>query len=97
VSARELAVVDIVGPLCTPVDCLARNICVPAPEVGDLIVFEHSGAYGLTMSPVLFLGHDIPSEVVIAERQYRTTTYSLSKRREQSADEIHAREEAPRA
>jgi diaminopimelate decarboxylase len=35
-------------------------------EAGDLFVIFQSGAYGLTASPVGFLGHPIPAEVLVA-------------------------------
>ncbi|MDR3636197.1 MAG: hypothetical protein P4L84_20515 [Isosphaeraceae bacterium] len=56
---------DIVGPLCTTLDCLARDVRVRRPEIGDLVVFENAGAYGLSMSPLLFLSHDVPGEVLV--------------------------------
>jgi diaminopimelate decarboxylase len=57
---------DIVGPLCTTLDCLARGVRMPRPEAGDLIVFENSGAYALSMSPLLFLSRETPAEVFAA-------------------------------
>jgi diaminopimelate decarboxylase len=66
-SQREI--VDIVGPLCTPLDTLARDIELPAASVGDLIGIFQSGAYGLTASPVNFLSHPLPAEVWIKNRE----------------------------
>jgi len=57
--------VEVVGPLCTPLDTLGREVRLPAPEVGDLIGIFQSGAYGLTASPVHFLSHPSPVEVLI--------------------------------
>jgi len=54
------------GPLCTGADKLANNIWVEAAEVGDIAVFGLAGAYGLTMSNVLFLSHEQAAEIVIA-------------------------------
>lgn len=59
--------VDVVGPLCTPLDTLARDVALPPAEIGDLVVIFQSGAYGLTASPVLFLGHSIPAEVLVTD------------------------------
>jgi diaminopimelate decarboxylase len=56
---------DLVGPLCTPLDTLARELPVPAPEVGDLVGVFQSGAYGLTASPTGFLSHPAPAEVLV--------------------------------
>lgn len=57
--------VDVVGPLCTSLDCLARGVSMERPKPGDLIVFENAGAYGLTMSLAFFLGRDIPVEITL--------------------------------
>jgi diaminopimelate decarboxylase len=59
-------VVDVVGPLCTPLDTLAREIRLPSAEVGDLIGIFQSGAYGLTASPTAFLSHRSPAEILVA-------------------------------
>lgn len=58
-------VVNIVGPLCTPLDTIARDIRIPVPQIGDLIGVFQSGAYGRTSSPMSFLSHCSPPEVLI--------------------------------
>jgi diaminopimelate decarboxylase len=59
-------VYDIAGCLCTPQDILATNVLYEREvHVGDRIVFFNSGAYGLTASPMRFLGHELPIEVVV--------------------------------
>ena len=55
--------VDVVGPLCTPLDVLARNLSLPRAEVGDLICVFQSGAYARSASPLGFLSHPTPPEV----------------------------------
>ncbi len=57
--------VDVVGPLCTPLDTLARDVELPGAEIGDLLGIFCSGAYGLTASPVHFLSHPLPAEVLV--------------------------------
>jgi diaminopimelate decarboxylase len=57
--------VDVVGPLCTPLDLLARRMPLPKAEAGDLVVVLQSGAYGLSASPTRFLGHPPPREVLV--------------------------------
>lgn len=57
--------VTVVGCLCTPLDILARKVELPPATVGDLIVVYQSGAYGLTASPMAFLSHPAPAEVLI--------------------------------
>jgi diaminopimelate decarboxylase len=57
--------VDVVGPLCTPLDTLARAITLPHAEIGDVVGIFQSGAYGLSASPVGFLSHPTPAEVMV--------------------------------
>lgn len=59
--------VDIVGCLCTTLDRLANRIEIESPAVGDVLAVKNSGAYGLTASPVYFLGHETPAEVMIKD------------------------------
>jgi diaminopimelate decarboxylase len=56
-------IVDVVGPLCTPLDTLGRGIHLPKAEVGDLIGIFQSGAYARTASPLGFLSHITPAEI----------------------------------
>ncbi|GKX68390.1 diaminopimelate decarboxylase [Inconstantimicrobium mannanitabidum] len=54
---------NVVGPLCTPTDVIGQNVELDCHiNVNDYIVIEKSGAYGLTYSPCLFLGHEMPNE-----------------------------------
>lgn len=55
----------VVGPLCTPLDTLARDTGLPALAAGDLVAVLQSGAYGLTASPVNFLSHPSPAETLV--------------------------------
>ena len=55
--------VDVVGPLCTPLDILARGIELPRAEIGDLAGVFQSGAYGRSASPLGFLSHSAPPEI----------------------------------
>lgn len=55
----------VVGPLCTPLDMLARAAPLPALAAGDLVAVLQSGAYGLTASPTGFLSHPLPAEVLV--------------------------------
>lgn len=59
--------VDVVGPLCTPLDCLAKKIELPAVEPGDLLAIPNVGAYGATASVGDFLSR--PSAVEILHRR----------------------------
>lgn len=55
----------VVGCLCTPLDRLAEKITVPKLEPGEVIGVFLAGAYGLTASPVRFLGHPEPAERLV--------------------------------
>ncbi|GAB3892768.1 type III PLP-dependent enzyme [Kibdelosporangium lantanae] len=55
----------VTGPLCTPNDTLGKQVALPPLHPGDLLGVQRSGAYGPTASPVLFLSHGYPSEVVV--------------------------------
>lgn len=65
ISVEELESVQIVGPLCTPLDLLANKYDLPHCEIGDLIVIFQSGAYGFTASPRDFLSHPHPIEMLV--------------------------------
>ena len=56
---------DVVGPLCTPLDTLARDAQFPIAEVGDLVGIFQSGAYARSASPLGFLSHPTPAEVLV--------------------------------
>jgi diaminopimelate decarboxylase len=55
--------VDVVGPLCTPLDTIGRGVGLPKAEIGDLIGILQSGAYARAASPLGFLSHPTPAEV----------------------------------
>ncbi|BFH10917.1 type III PLP-dependent enzyme [Paenibacillus melissococcoides] len=65
IGIRKPEQVNIVGPLCTPDDLLATHIELPTASTGDYIAILNSGAYGMTYSPILFLGHETPKEIMI--------------------------------
>ena len=56
---------DISGPLCTNIDTLGRKVSLPETRPGDILVFGCGGAYGLTASPINFITHRPPSELMI--------------------------------
>jgi diaminopimelate decarboxylase len=67
----EIESCNLVGPLCTTLDILGRDIAVELPRVGDIIGFLNSGSYGFTSSPLLFLGHETPTELLVEENNLR--------------------------
>jgi diaminopimelate decarboxylase len=57
--------VNVVGPLCTPLDILAERMSLPRADVGDLVVVFQSGAYGPSASPAGFLSRGAAAEVLV--------------------------------
>ena len=57
--------VNIVGPLCTPLDIIANKVSLPKIEIGDYIAVMRSGAYGVTASPVNFLSQSSVYEIFL--------------------------------
>lgn len=64
-DANELESVDVVGPLCTPLDILGGNVELPPAEIGDIIGVFQSGAYGFSASPRDFLSHPHPVQLLL--------------------------------
>ncbi|MFH8593359.1 type III PLP-dependent enzyme [Streptomyces rimosus] len=64
-DAGETESWHVTGPLCTPNDTLGKKVQLPPLRPGDLIGVERSGAYGPTASPVHFLSHGYPAEVLV--------------------------------
>ncbi|MGN7401958.1 diaminopimelate decarboxylase [Cytobacillus praedii] len=60
---------NISGCLCTPNDLIAKGIELPLLFPGSIIGIEKAGAYGLTSSPILFLSHALPQEVIIKDNK----------------------------
>lgn len=69
--------ISLVGPLCTSIDRLASGVSLPRLEEGDLVAIHNSGAYGLTASPIHFISHALPSEVLALEGEMRDATRRL--------------------
>lgn len=72
---------NISGPLCTPNDLIGKQVELENPEIGDYIIVHNSGAYGPTASPVMFLSHGFPAEVM-----YRDNKLLLIRERFNSED-----------
>lgn len=65
IGSGRMESASVVGPLCTPLDLLADRMDLAAAEVGDLVAVFQSGAYGLSASPVAFLSHPPPGELIL--------------------------------
>jgi diaminopimelate decarboxylase len=68
-DASDLERSTVAGPLCTPLDTLARAANLPPLKAGDLVAIMQSGAYGLSASPNGFLSHPRPAEILVDEGQ----------------------------
>lgn len=64
---ESVETVDVVGPLCTPLDTLGRDVALPIAEVGDLVGIFQSGAYARSASPLGFLSHPTPAEALVGD------------------------------
>jgi diaminopimelate decarboxylase len=63
--ANETIVADIVGPLCTTLDCIGRAVPVPVMQPGALVAIPNVGAYGATASLSAFLSRTPALEVAV--------------------------------
>ena len=61
---------NVTGPLCTPGDMLGKQVLLPQLSRGDLVLIRNSGAYGPTASPVMFLSHCFPAEVLFKNNAF---------------------------
>jgi diaminopimelate decarboxylase len=80
---RAPIVCSIAGPSCNPTDLLAVDARVAELLEGDLVGVMMSGSYGLTASPVLFLGRPTAIELVkernqisVARRRFDVTEFN---------------------
>ena len=55
----------VTGPLCTPLDVLAHKVSLPRAQPGDLFGVFLAGAYGPSASPLGFLSHAHPVELLV--------------------------------
>jgi len=68
-DAVETETVEVVGPLCTPLDTLGRSVQLARADVGDLLGIFQSGAYARTASPTGFLSRASAPEVWVENGQ----------------------------
>ncbi|MFT3965192.1 MAG: type III PLP-dependent enzyme, partial [Sphingobium sp.] len=66
-GGKDVEKVDLSGPLCTSIDRLASGVELPHLEEGDVIAVHNSGAYGLTASPIHFISHAAPAELMVMD------------------------------
>ena len=65
---------DISGPLCTSIDKLGGGVMLPRLDEGDLIAIHACGAYGPTASPLHFISHPLPRELMLTGGQLQDAT-----------------------
>ncbi len=65
IDAPQREKASVVGPLCTPLDLLGDRMDLAPAQEGDLVVVLQSGAYGPTASPIGFLSHPAPEELLV--------------------------------
>jgi len=64
--SERIAKYTIAGALCIPDDVLASEIELHADiREGDILLFHNCGAYSYSASPLKFLSHTFPKEIVI--------------------------------
>jgi diaminopimelate decarboxylase len=56
--------VDVVGPLCTPLDRLSASTTVADPRIGDVLCVENVGAYATTAALSAFLSRPAAVELI---------------------------------
>ena len=62
---EEMQSYELFGPLCTTIDQLGRAVELPPLDVGDVVAFASSGAYGASASPINFISHGPPREAIV--------------------------------
>lgn len=87
-TGREVAEVDVVGPICETGDFLALDREIPMPVEGDLLAVRTAGAYGFAMASN-YNGRLRPAEVLVDGPDAR-----LVRRRETFEDLIRGEEDA---
>ncbi len=78
---RTLETLDLAGPACESGDVLARDVSIPAPERGDVLVVTEAGAYGSSMSST-YLTRSRPAEVLLEDGLWKLI------RRRETIDEL---------
>lgn len=71
---------EIVGPLCTPLDRWGRGVEMPDLRAGDLLGIFCSGAYARSASPLGFLSHPAPAEIYLADGEVSVSRICMESR-----------------
>lgn len=66
-SSGEFKDWNLCGSLCTANDILIKQLPAPDLKIGDIIMFENTGAYCVTEGISLFLSRDLPRVVLLGD------------------------------
>ncbi len=69
---------DLCGPLCTNIDALGKRAETWALDVGDLVAIGCAGAYGLSSSPIHFISHAPPREILVPSVDAADAAHDIS-------------------
>lgn len=67
----------VCGNLCTPIDEFGTVSLSTAPSIGDFFSIEDVGAYGFSLSPLLFLSHSLPKEIILYPNGHTIVSKSI--------------------
>jgi diaminopimelate decarboxylase len=73
-GTRPVFAHDLAGPLCTSIDRLGSAVLVPRLDEGCVLAIHAAGAYGPTASPLHFISHPPPAEILLEGGQIRDVT-----------------------
>lgn len=59
----------VCGSLCTVADVILRNMPLTDPQIGDVIVFDKTGAYSVTEGIYMFLSRNMPAIYFYSEKR----------------------------
>lgn len=65
----ELVDWTVCGALCTANDVLLQKVSVANLQIGDVFIFENTGAYAMTEGMSLFLSHPLPKVLVYSKQE----------------------------
>jgi diaminopimelate decarboxylase len=61
----------VVGRSCLPADVLCESVELPGPEEGDTLVIHDAGAYGFSMSMLLWASQVPPREILYVGNEFK--------------------------
>ena len=71
---RPTIVADVVGPVCESADTFAKNLELPEPQEGELLIIRDVGAYGYVMSSHYNLLRRAPEILYSKETGFRVSS-----------------------